>query len=161
MEIIIILLALFFAGCCLLRLRHPGDLRLNRAFVGHYVQDSRGKGPSRLRIERLGANQTTDDAVQERVFYRLQATFADGTERPLLAQIFYPLESLQQERERGARPGTDRAVEGLSPMAAVRQGSHIDQLKADPLQVRRAQRRLRLRSNRAGLRPNSWAGASG
>ncbi len=124
---------LVFIVLLIWRINHPGDLRLNRNFVGRYVKDLRGQGPTRLQVSRLALGPAGADQAEERVYYSMVAGFADGSKRPLLAQIVYPLESLQRERERNSRPGADEMMidPSSSPMAMQR-GDYLERLKEDP-----------------------------
>lgn len=124
---------LVFIVLLIWRINHPGDLRLNKSFVGRYVKDLRGQGPTQLQVSRLAIGPAGADQAEERVYYSMVAGFADGSKRPLLAQIVYPLEALQREREQKSRPGADEMMidPSSSPMAMQR-GDYMERMKEDP-----------------------------
>ncbi|MGI6344518.1 MAG: hypothetical protein ACOX18_05575 [Bacillota bacterium] len=98
------------------RISRPGDLRLTRGYIGRYLQDSQGKGPVRVELDRLPVSLPTAEA-DERVFYQLRAEFGDGSQQEALVQVFYPLESVQQQRERQAQPGESQQLPTTSTAA--------------------------------------------
>lgn len=123
---------LLFIVMLIWRINHPGDLRLTRSFIGQYVKDLQGRGPQRIQMSRLPVTQAPDQP-EERVYYNIQAQFADGSKKSLLAQIVYPLEALQRDRERKGRPGADESM--MEPMAApmaMQRGDYTERLKEDP-----------------------------
>lgn len=122
-------LLLLFIIVLIWRINHPGDLRLNRAFIGRYVKDLKGRGPQRIQISRLPVNQPADQP-EERVFYNVDAEFADGSKKSVLAQIIYPLEALQSQRK--SHPGVDDMMESMSSGSAMQRGDYAERLKEDP-----------------------------
>lgn len=131
MTILYVVLLLFIVAL-IWRINHPGDLRLTRTFIGRHVKDLKGRGPQRIQISRMAVNQPADQP-EERVFYNVDAEFADGSKKSILAQIVYPLESLQREQTQKSRPGVDTMMEPMSsPMALQQGGDYTERLKEDP-----------------------------
>lgn len=90
------------------RISHPGDLRLNRKYLARYLKDTEGRGPVRLVTTKL-MDASPQGPPEERVFYNVEAEFADTSRRTVLVQVFYPLEELMQEREKSSVPGSQDA----------------------------------------------------
>ncbi len=88
------------------RINHPGDLRLNRKYLARFLKDQQGRGPVQLQTSKLPLDRPAD-APEDRAYYHIEAEFADASKRSVLAQIVYPLEELQKERERRNRPGNE------------------------------------------------------
>jgi aminoglycoside/choline kinase family phosphotransferase len=73
------------------------------------------------------------DQPEERVYYNIEAQFSDGSKKLVLAQIVYPLEALQRERERKSRPGADPSMmEPMSNPMSMQGGDYAERLKEDP-----------------------------
>lgn len=106
------------------RIRQPGDLRLNRAYVAKYVKDNQGKGPTRIQLDKLPVDMAADQP-EERVFYHIEALFSDGVERELTAQIFYPLEAWQHEQDKKKKQATENA--DPTPSASDMQSSAVSE----------------------------------
>lgn len=77
----------------------PADARLNRRYISRFLKDRNGEGPKRLRVERIPM-LTPAGKPEERVFFHVEAQFPDGTIEQVTAQVFYPLEALQMERDK-------------------------------------------------------------
>jgi len=123
----------------------PADVRLSRRFLARYLKDKAGRGPSKINIERLPV-AVAPQQVEEQVYFAVSAFFPDGTAEQVLAQVFYPLESLLAERQK-----RHKASEGdnQNPMQASG-GVEYDQavpeqarrLKDDPLSDLREEARI-------------------
>ena len=85
------------------RVISPGDVRLNRVYLRRYIKDSKGNGPKRLSVKRIPAVIPAGQP-EERVCYHIEALFADGSQQQLTAQVFYPLEAMQMERDKQQKP---------------------------------------------------------
>jgi len=96
---IIYALLAFIAILFLWRYLAPADIRLNRRFLGRYLKDHSGRGPSSLRAGKLAASLAPGQH-EEKVNYAVKVNYADGSSKELLVQFFYPLEALQAERQR-------------------------------------------------------------
>lgn len=108
----------------------PADMRLNRRFLSKHLKDQSGRGPSKIAVEKLPVNLAPGQA-EEKVLCIVNASFADGTSKRVLAQIFYPLESLLAERQRRRQQGEGS---GASMMEMSPQKEHDQSV---PEQARR------------------------
>lgn len=114
------------------RLNHPGDLRLHRKYIGRFIKDAQGQGPTHVSLVKLPVDQTLAIGVpEERVWYHLDACFRDGEQRSALVQVFYPLEELQAERERMNRPGVEDP-DLAPPSMSMASADFSAKLKEDP-----------------------------
>ncbi|MGI6358807.1 MAG: hypothetical protein ACOX2K_08980 [Bacillota bacterium] len=115
------------------RINHPGDLRLNKRFVGRYVQDLQGRGPTQVKVTRLRIGAIAPNQVEDRAHYSLETGFADGSKRLLLAEIVYPLEQLQRERDKNSRPGMDEMMpDPMNSATMGNRGDYLEKLREDP-----------------------------
>lgn len=113
------------------RINHPGDMRLTRRYLARYLKDGRGRGPTRLQTSKLSVDMPKG-ASDERVYYNIDAEFADNSRQSVLVQIVYPLEELHKEREKRNLHGGEGA--SMMPGMGDLQASHSTgtQLKEDP-----------------------------
>lgn len=123
---------LLFIIILIWRINHPGDLRLNKRFIGRYVQDLQGRGPTQVRVNRLRVGSAAPNQAEDRVHFNLEVGFADGSKRSLLAQIVYPLEQLLQERASQSRPGADEMMPDTMGTPTSNQGDYLEKLREDP-----------------------------
>lgn len=116
-----------------IRLAMPGDLRVNKRYIGQFLQDSTGKGPVKIKSERLDV-LTPVGLPEERVYYNLEAEFQDGTKREVLVHIFYPLEVFYAEREKNSRAAQqDEAnMSSMTDISAPSTSSDIERFREDP-----------------------------
>ena len=113
----------------------PGDVRLNRVYLKHYLKDSKGNGPKKLSVKRIPVVIPAGQP-EEKVWYHVEASFADGSQQQLTAQVFYPLEALQMERDKQQKPlVTDdlNPTNQLSGAPSTPHSDEINKLKEDPL----------------------------
>jgi len=117
------------------RVLSPGDVRLNRVYLSRYLKDGDGNGPRKLSVKRIPVVIPAGQP-EEKVCYHVEASFADGSHQQLTAQVFYPLEALQMERDKQRKPlVTDdlNPTSQLSGSPSTPHSDEIDKLKEDPL----------------------------
>jgi len=114
------------------RINHPGDLRLNRRYLGRYLKDAHGQGPVRLHTSKLAVDRPAG-TPEEKVFYNIEAEFADSSRRSVMVRIFYPLEQLHQEKEKSKLPGGSGS-NLLQESMEMQNTDLIPSLTADPYQ---------------------------
>lgn len=126
------------------RMRAPADLRLNRRYLGRYLKDSAGRGPSKIQLTRVPAWLPPAE-LDEQAYYHVRAQFADGSQQEATAQILYPLESLQREREQKQKPTMAEDFSPMHPAGLGGQGTptaEADKFKEDPLSELTEERKL-------------------
>lgn len=124
-----------FAALIAWRVLTPADLRLNRVYLKKYLHDAKGNAPRSIRVKRI---PTVIPAGQpeEKLCYHIDALFADGSSQQIAAQIFYPLEALQMERDKAKKP---METDDFSPTGSLdyapkaQSAEDIERLKEDPL----------------------------
>jgi len=127
------------------RMRAPADLRLNRRYLGRYLKDSDGRGPSQVKLTRVPAWLPAAE-LDELVYYHVQAQFADGSQQEATVQVLYPLESLQREREQKQKPSMAEDFNPLQNPAGLggqrTPADEANKFKEDPLSELSEERRL-------------------
>lgn len=110
----IVLVVLFIVW----RVLAPGDVRLNRVYLRRHLKDSKGNGPKGLTVKRIPLVVPAGQP-EEKVCYHVDATFADGSRQQLTAQVFYPLEALQLERDKQQKPLVTDDLSSANQMSGV------------------------------------------
>ncbi|HSL93252.1 MAG TPA: hypothetical protein VK905_01455 [Bacillota bacterium] len=112
------------------RLALPGDLRINKKYIGQFIKDAAGNGPKKISTKRL-AILIPPGVPEERVYYNLHAEFADGSTREALVHVFYPLEVFHAEKEKNTRASQQEDV-NMSDMSTPTMSSDVERLREDP-----------------------------
>lgn len=115
------------------RLSLPGDLRINKKYIGQFIKDAAGNGPTRISARKLDI-LIPPGLPEERVYYSLEAAFADGSKREATVHVFYPLEVFHAEKEKNARASQQEEanMSSMSDMSTPTMSSDVERFREDP-----------------------------
>jgi hypothetical protein len=117
----------------LIRMTLPGDLRINKKYIGQFIKDSAGNGPKKISTKKMEI-LIPPGLPEERVYYNLLTEFADGSKQDFLVHIFYPLEVFHAEKEKNSRASQQEEanMSSMSDMSTPTMSSDVERFREDP-----------------------------